>query len=80
MGDPIAVEAVAARHGDEMRKMASDLGRRLNPSAPHRKFLSWNAKFRFAEITVSDPQKSAQAVKDFDANLQQVAAILRLKE
>jgi hypothetical protein len=80
MGDPVAVEAVAARHGAEMRKMARDLVGRINSSAPHRKFLTWNARYRFAEITGSDPRKSAQAVKDFEANLQQVAAILRLKE
>lgn len=80
MGDPVAMEAVASRHNDEMVVMATDLTKRLSSSYPHRKFLSWNAKYRFAEITGSDPQKSAQGVKDFEANLKQAATYLRLKD
>lgn len=80
MGDPVAMEAVASRHNDKMVVMARDLTRRLSASYPHRKFLSWNAKYRFGEITGSDPQKSAQGVKDFEANLKQAAKHLRLKD
>lgn len=80
MGDPVAMQAVAARHENDLQLMASDLGRRLSSSAPHRKFLMWNAKYRFAEIAGSDPQKSAQAVKDFELNLKQAATFLGLKE
>lgn len=79
LGDPVAMKAVAARHGHDLKQVASDLVR-LSASAPHRKFLMWNAKYRFAEMTGSDPVKSAQAVKDFEANLHQAAGFLRLKD
>jgi hypothetical protein len=72
--------SLSGKYDKDAKEMATDLGKRLSSSSPHRKFLMWNAKYRLAEVVSGDPVKSAQAVKDFEANLKQAAQFLRISE
>lgn len=79
-GNPAALSSLSQRYSAEMDGMARDLARRLSSSAPHRKFLMWNAKYRVMDMSSADRQQALQAVKDYKSNLKQAAQYLRLKD